>query len=269
MKKTKLNIIKLKIIAAISTSICISCTPLGKVNPNKQSSRTTPRNPQKTKSLNNSENLAENSTKNPAENNQNLKKEYQNPKYSNQSPQGKITISKLDKIGKDLKVQEKQEDIQIANIDAQYDFLETFKLQRHDVFMHREKMKLKRIIYSSLNYEKEKILTLKEILEKLDKNFKNRRIAGKFLETAKNIQLQIEDTHLKKIQDALHTLSKEKAEELLQHIELDLKIRQNFAKTLNSTIDAYSKDSNNLKTNVENLATHIKDKYYEVLYLLN
>ncbi|WP_210369958.1 complement regulator-acquiring protein, partial [Borreliella garinii] len=73
----------------------------------------------------------------------------------------------------------------IAKSDGvQYDFLETFKLERDDYFMFHAKMKLKRIIYSSLNYDTKKILVLKKILEKLDTD-KNRRIAGKFLETSR------------------------------------------------------------------------------------
>lgn len=258
MKKNKLNIIKLNIITAILTSICISCAPLDNVNPNKLKSHTNPRKLKKTKSRTNSKNLAEN--------NQNLKNESQNPKYSNQNPQEKILLSKLEKIDKDLKDQKKQEDIQIVNIDAQYDFLETFKLQNDEVFMHITKMILKRIIYSSLNYKKEKILLLKEILEKLDNNYQNQKIARMFLETSRDIQLRIEKIHSIKIQD----ISKKEAEKLLQDRERSLKTKQNFAKTLNATIDAYSKDFNNLKTNLNNLATHIKDKYYHItLYLPN
>ncbi len=58
--------------------------------------------------------------------------------------------------------------------------------------MHITKMILKRIIYSSLNYKKEKILLLKEILEKLDNNYQNQKIARMFLETSRDIQLRIE-----------------------------------------------------------------------------
>ncbi len=81
---------------------------------------------------------------------------------------------------------------------AKYDFLENFKLHNYDYFMHNAKMKLKRIIYSSLNYDTKKILVLKEILEKLDTEDNNRRIAGQFLETSRDIQLHLEDTYLKK-----------------------------------------------------------------------
>ncbi|WP_210377616.1 complement regulator-acquiring protein, partial [Borreliella garinii] len=80
-------------------------------------------------------------------------------------------------------------------------------------------------------------------------------IARIFLETSRDIQLQIEKIHSIKIQN----ISKKEAEELLQDREHSLKTKQNFAKTLNATIDAYSKDFNNLKTNLKNLATHIED----------
>ncbi|WP_210379167.1 complement regulator-acquiring protein, partial [Borreliella garinii] len=163
-------------------------------------------------------------------------------KSSNQHSQEETTISKLENIGKGLEAQKKEEDIQIAkSYGVQYDFLETFKLQRDDYFMFNAKMKLKRIIYPSLNYDTKKILALKEILETLDTD-KNRRVAGKFLETSRDIQLQLEDIHLKKIQDKLHTLSIKEAETLLQDVKRDLRIKQNFTKTLNATIDAYNKN---------------------------
>ncbi|PRQ89441.1 complement regulator-acquiring protein, partial [Borreliella burgdorferi] len=84
MKNFKLNIIKLNVITAILTSICISCAPFGNVNPNKLKNPITSKNLKKTKRSNNSrnlkntsnhtnsENLTGNSTKNPSENNQNL-----------------------------------------------------------------------------------------------------------------------------------------------------------------------------------------------------
>ncbi|MCD2331716.1 complement regulator-acquiring protein [Borreliella burgdorferi] len=284
MKNSKLNIIKLNVITAILTSICISCAPFGNVNPNKLKNPITSKNLKKTKRSNNSrnlkntsnhtnsENLTGNSTKNPSENNQNLENESQNSKSSNQNSQEETTISKLENIGKGLEAQKKEEDTQIAKIaksdSVQYDFLETFKLQRNDYFMFHAKMKLKRIIYPSLNYDTKKILALKEILEKLDTD-KNRRVAGKFLETSRDIQLKLEDVHLKKIQDILCTLSKKEAETLIQDVKCDLKIKQNFAKTLNATIDAYNKNVGGIRTNDEALANHIKNKYSHPLYLLN
>ncbi|PRR35667.1 hypothetical protein CV687_05110 [Borreliella burgdorferi] len=285
MKNFKLNIIKLNVITAILTSICISCAPFGNVNPNKLKNPITSKNLKKTKRSNNSrnlkntsnhtnsENLTGNSTKNPSENNQNLENESQNSKSSNQNSQEETTISKLKNIGKDLEAQKKKEDTGITKMskidNAKYDFLENFKLHNYDYFMHNAKMKLKRIIYPSLNYDTKKILVLKEILEKLDTEDNNRRIAGQFLETSRDIQLHLEDTYLKKIQDTLQTLSEKEAEKLLQGVKLDLKKKQNFAKSLNATIDAYNKNVDNIKTDVEALAKHIKDKYSHPLYLLN
>lgn len=276
MKNSKLNIIKLNVITAVLTSICISCAPFGNVNPNKLKNPTASKIPKKVKRSNNSINLknlnSHTNSENSSENNKNLENESQNSKSLNQNSQEKTTISKLENIGKGLEAQKKEEDTQIAKIaksdGVQYDFLETFKLQRDDYFMFHAKMKLKRIIYPSLNCDTKKILALKEILEKLDTD-KNRRVAGKFLETSRDIQLKLEDTHLKKIQDTLRTLSKKEAETLLQDVKRDLKIKQNFAKTLNATIDAYNKNVGGIRTNDEALAKHIKDKYSHPLYLLN
>ncbi|WP_210370771.1 complement regulator-acquiring protein [Borreliella garinii] len=273
MKNSKLNIIKLNVITAILTSICISCAPFGNVNPNKLKNPTTSKTPKKVKRSNNSRNLKNlnnhTNSENSSENNKNFENESQNSKSSNQHSQEETTISKLENIGKGLEAQKKEEDIQIAkSYGVQYDFLETFKLQRDDYFMFNAKMKLKRIIYPSLNYDTKKILALKEILETLDTD-KNRRVARKFLETSRDIQLQLEDIHLKKIQDKLHTLSIKEAETLLQDVKRDLRIKQNFTKTLNATIDAYNKNVGDIKTNAEALAKHIKDKYFHRSYLLN
>ncbi|WP_210361188.1 complement regulator-acquiring protein, partial [Borreliella garinii] len=162
MKNSKLNIIKLNVITAILTSICISCAPFGNVNPNKLKNPTTSKTPKKVKRSNNSRNLKNlnnhTNSENSSENNKNFENESQNSKSSNQHSQEETTISKLENIGKGLEAQKKEEDIQIAkSYGVQYDFLETFKLQRDDYFMFNAKMKLKRIIYPSLNYDTKKI----------------------------------------------------------------------------------------------------------------
>lgn len=46
-------------------------------------------------------------------------------------------------------------------------------------------------------------------------------------------------------------------------IESELKIKENFAKKLNKTIDAYNQDSENIKTNAEQLAKYINENYKE------
>ncbi|WP_420025344.1 complement regulator-acquiring protein (plasmid) [Borreliella yangtzensis] len=276
MKNSKLNIIKINVITAILASICLSCAPFGNVNPNKLKNSTTSKISKKVKRNNNSRNLknlnSHTNAESSLENDKNLENESQNSKSSNQNSQEETTISKLENIGKDLEAQKKEEDIQIARIaksdGAQYDFLETFKLKNDDVFMFHAKMTLKEIIYPSLNYDTKKILALKEILEKLDTD-KNRRVARNFLEISRDIQHQSEDVYLKKIQNVLRTLSKEEAERLLQDVERDLKIKQNFIKTLNATIDAYDKNVGGIRTNDEALASHMRDKYFYVLNLLN
>ncbi|WP_210372308.1 complement regulator-acquiring protein, partial [Borreliella garinii] len=132
MKNSKLNIIKLNVIAAILTSICISCAPFGNVNPNKLKNPTTSKTPKKVKRSNNSRNLKNRHTNsaNSSENNKNLKNESQNSKSSNQHSQEETTISKLENIGKDLEAQKRETNMQIAKIaksdGVQYDFLETF-----------------------------------------------------------------------------------------------------------------------------------------------
>ncbi len=57
MKNFKLNIIKLNVITAILTSICISCAPFGNVNPNKLKNPITSKNLKKQKLSNHSRNL--------------------------------------------------------------------------------------------------------------------------------------------------------------------------------------------------------------------
>ncbi|MBB6043537.1 complement regulator-acquiring protein (plasmid) [Borreliella yangtzensis] len=276
MKNSKLNIIKLNVITAILASICLSCAPFGNVNPNKLKNSTTSKISKKVKRNNNSRNLknlnSHTNAESSLENDKNLENESQNSKSSNQNSQEETTISKLENIGKDLEAQKKEEDIQIAKIaksdGAQYDFLETFKLKNDDVFMFHAKMTLKGIIYPSLNYDTKKILALKEILEKLDTD-KNQIVAGNFLKTSRDIQQRLEDVYLKKIQNVLRTLSKEEAERLLQNVERNLKIKQNFIKTLNATIDAYDKNVGGIRTNDEALASHMRDKYFYALNLLN
>ncbi len=128
-------------------------------------------------------------------------------------------------------------------------------------------MQMKKIIYSSLNYEKQQIETLKEILEQLNKNLKHKKIAKNFIyDIPISIQsrLDIISKAIKKpIKDELQILNQKEIEELLMRIESELKIKENFAKKLNETIDAYNQDSENIKTNAEQLAKHINENYKE------
>ncbi len=56
-----------------------------------------------------------------------------------------------------MKTQEEKDTAEIATIDtAQFDFLGSLKTQRYKDLSENEEMNIKRIIYSSLNYEIEK-----------------------------------------------------------------------------------------------------------------
>ncbi|WP_210380962.1 complement regulator-acquiring protein, partial [Borreliella garinii] len=116
---------------------------------------------------------------NPKESEKNFLNKSQNPKLSNQESLEKEEeeeeekkeddddiISKLKAISKKLQAQERKVNRKIAKIaDAKLDFLDTFQPSPHIIIPKDEKIVIKRIIYSSLNYEKQKINTLKEILE--------------------------------------------------------------------------------------------------------
>ncbi|WP_210379563.1 complement regulator-acquiring protein, partial [Borreliella garinii] len=109
MENSKLNIIKLNVITAILTSICISCAPFGSVNPNKLKNPTTSKIPKKVKRSNNSRNLknlkSHTNSANSSENNKNFENESQDSKSSNQNSQEETTISKLENIGKGIEAQ--------------------------------------------------------------------------------------------------------------------------------------------------------------------
>ncbi len=128
-------------------------------------------------------------------------------------------------------------------------------------------MQMKKIIYSSLNYETEKIKILQEILEKLDKNLQHKKIAKNFIYDIPIIiqsRLDIISKVIKKpIKDELQILNQKEIEELLMRIESELKIKENFKKALNKTIDAYNQDSENIKTSAEQLEKHINENYKE------
>ncbi|MBB6031914.1 hypothetical protein HNR35_000917 [Borreliella spielmanii] len=235
MIKTKLNIIKLNILTTILTLICISCTPINNITPK--------------------------------ENNQNFENESQNTNPSNKKSQ-KTKASKLEIIGKTLEDQKKQEDIQIAQIDSALpDFLGTFKADDYDGLSAYEEMEIKRILYSSLNYERQKINTLKEILEQLNTNVQHKQTAKHFIYSISlSIQSQLSrDLALIQnlIEDNLHTL-KQKESEILITAESDLKLKENFAKTLNKTIEDYNRNDQSIKISVVTLANYFDEKYKDL-----
>ncbi|WP_210382624.1 complement regulator-acquiring protein [Borreliella garinii] len=244
MKKTKPDIIKFNILTTVLTLICISCA-VDKIDPESKS---------KTYSKESAKNFLNKS---------------QNFKPSNQKSLDKEDIiSKLKAIGKKLEAQEKKDTAKIAKIAAEkFDFLDTFKIGSHDLMIKDNQMQIKRIIYSSLNYEKQKINILKEILEKLKQNPKNTNILGTFMQHISwFIQYQINE-HLKLIQDKLYTLTHKEAKDLLISIEYSLELKQRFKKTLNETIEAYNQNLNNIKSDAEALANHMNENYKDHEYL--
>ncbi|MBB6043293.1 complement regulator-acquiring protein (plasmid) [Borreliella yangtzensis] len=244
MTNTKLNIIKLSIITAILTLILISCAPVTKIDPNLK------------ENTHNFENASQESQDLGP-----LKKTNQELEPSNQKSR-KTIISELEAIGNTLKDQDKQDNVQIAKIAAEkYDFLDTFKADPDEIIEKDTQLKIKKIIYSSLNYETQKIEILKEILEKLKTNPQHKKIVETFIyHLSWPIQFKIDDC-LETINKQLHILDKENSEMLLIYLNDRLKLKQRFAKTLKATIDDYNNDVGNIKTNEEELANHMDANY--------
>lgn len=224
MKKNKLDIIKLNILTIILTLICISCT----------ADKTHPKE----------------STKN-LEDPDSLNKKNQETK-----------VSKLEEIGKKLEAQKEKDNAEITTIDTTVpDFLGSLKTQPYQNLSKNEEMNIKGIIYSSLNYEIEKIKTLKEIIDKLKETSEHQKILERFLYSISlMIQSQLNKS-LKEIKKKANTLSEENYNALLMDLESSLKLKENFKKALNKTIEAYNQDLENIKSDKEQLAKHMDENY--------
>ncbi|MCD2383803.1 complement regulator-acquiring protein [Borreliella burgdorferi] len=98
-------------------------------------------------------------------------------------------------------------------------------------------MQIKRIIYSSLDYDKGEIKKLKEIIEKVKRKDEGEyMIIDLLYGKALDIQTQI-DKHLESTkEDNLNTLSEENLKELLIHVEFDLILKEKFKKALKKTV---------------------------------
>ncbi|WLN24564.1 MULTISPECIES: complement regulator-acquiring protein [Borreliella] len=240
LTKIKSNIIKFNITTILSL-MCISCSLVDQIDT-------------KLKSLTN-----------PKENNQNCLNQSHNLKPSNQkSLEKEDIISKLKAISKKLKAQEKKDNIEIAKIAAaKLDFLDTFKASPYGTLYKDEKIVIKKIIYSSLNYNTQKINTLKEILEKLYQYIDHERVPPLLIYflhgTAFFIQKELEGC-LELIQNGLHNLKQNEFELLHGALEKSLTLKQEFAKKLNETIEAYNQNLYNIKTDMKQLTWQI----YEV-----
>ncbi|MBB6208526.1 complement regulator-acquiring protein [Borreliella lanei] len=252
MTKNKLNKIKLNIIATILTLICISCA-VNPIDP-KVNSRT---------------DIKENVEKSG------------NPESLKQKSQEETIVSKLEALGKKLETQKNQEIAKIAEI-KESDLIDTLASEIKPFFFNTAtektktnvKMQIKRIIYSSLNYDKDKINNLKEILETLKDREDHKDIAIRFLYmTTLNIQEQL-DNHLELIKkDKLNNLSEKELQELLIHVEFDLLLKEKFKKTLEKTVNEVyqeiqnkyfaekSKEYGLSKEQIENFEKTIKTNY--------
>ncbi|WKC78507.1 complement regulator-acquiring protein (plasmid) [Borreliella turdi] len=276
MIKTKLKPIKTNIIKMILTLICISCA------------------------VNNIDPKRKNNTKQKGKK-QNIEKKYQDLrhltnddqdiKYSAEDDQDIEYLTKdglylgyletdniedinlkLETIPKKIEEEKEKEDTEIAKIaDAGFDFIDSSLVEPFETLEEEEQMRLKRIFYSSLNYETDKINTLKEITGKITKNLKTRNTVIKFFFlTARRIQWLIEDIkslQAKAKKDELRTPNKELAARLLIQLESRLKVKQKYKKILNNTIRAYNQDLGGIKTNKEKLLKHINENYKEFDYM--
>ncbi|WP_424632620.1 complement regulator-acquiring protein [Borreliella lusitaniae] len=238
MKKPKINIIKLNIIKVALALICISCAPTGTLpsaEPNKEISR--------------------------SEKNKDSKPFKKDSKIKQDSKKSKA--KKLKAAVEQLEAQKAQENKEIAKIDSQSDFLSTFEISsdRDAKLDEDNRMQLKRIIYSSLNYETQKINTLKEILEKLKEHYDDKRQHIRFMNNpALAIQVTIED-HAIELKTKLPNLNQEEGEKLLNKTEQLLKLKQEFATILNTIIQDYNQNNNNIKTDAEKLKNYVEEAY--------
>ncbi|WKD00366.1 complement regulator-acquiring protein [Borreliella bissettiae] len=229
MKNANLNTIKLNIIAMILTLIFIACTPLNKIDPIEYKSGDLGLSDQK-------------STKD--------------------------IISELKEIGKYLEDRKNVYYEQIAAITAgKFDFLETFTITPILIDEHNRTI-MKRTLYSSLYYKKEYINTLKEILEKLNNNPKHITILSRFFNFfLLRIQTKL-DQNLESIQKGVDNLDQEEAKSLLTNIKSNLNLKESFQETLNYTMEAYNKNTDNIKTDTNKLAEHFNTYYEDYFSLL-
>ncbi|WKC93149.2 complement regulator-acquiring protein (plasmid) [Borreliella burgdorferi] len=221
---TNLNTTKLSIIVATLTLICISCA-------------VSPMAPEV------------NSYTNTKEDTENLKNASGDINSLSQKSLKEVTIAKLKEFGNKLTAQKNEETTKIEKITAEKesDLLETLDSKIQPVYFTKPetteetknnvKMQIKRIIYSSLDYDKGEIKKLKEIIEKVKgKDGGEYMIIDLLYGKALDIQTQI-DKHLESTkEDNLNTLSEENLKELLIHVEFDLILKEKFKKALKKTV---------------------------------
>ncbi|WPM06423.1 complement regulator-acquiring protein (plasmid) [Borreliella sinica] len=261
MKNKNLNIIKLNIITTILTLTFISCD-VNKIDPQLKNHTDSKEN---AKILNNkSQDQKSQDQKSQDQKSQDQKpqdQESQDQKPRGLEPRDSI-ILKLKQFGKTLEAQKKQEDIQIAKMaNTEHDFLSTLKIDNYKP-VEEEELKMKRMIYSAVNYDIQKITVLKEIIEKLNKNPKNLGLMFGFLTTLTWRIQSLLESRLESIKNDLHTLDRDQSSTLLMLTEYESRLKQRFAKTLNETIEDYNQNKENIKNSEESLANYM-NKYFK------
>ncbi len=132
-----------------------------------------------------------------------------------------------------MEAQKEKDSAKIATIDTTVpDLLGSLKTQPYQHLGKNDEMNIKRIIYSSLNYEIKKIKTLKEIIEKLKETSEHQKILERFFYS---ISLMIQsrlNQSLKEIKKKANTLPEENHNALLIDLESNLKLKRKFWKSL-------------------------------------
>ncbi|WP_210373022.1 complement regulator-acquiring protein, partial [Borreliella garinii] len=111
------------------------------------------------------------------------------------------------------------------------------------------------------NYNKQKINTLNEILEKLNTSSENKKVVTNLLyKVALGIQLQLELCLENITKDESHSPN-QRTEELLEFARNDLNRKDRFVKVLNKTINDYNRNSGEIKTDIEKLANYMNEQF--------
>ncbi|WKC84008.1 complement regulator-acquiring protein (plasmid) [Borrelia sp. CA_690] len=260
MTTFELKIIKINIITAILTFICISCAPVNTVEP-------------KINDHTNSQGGSENSKNESGD----LKPANQEHQKDEKDSKRQNTILKLKEIGKTLenqKKKEKEEQEKIKKLNTEdYNFtnvLDDKALYFLEKANLETKMQIKRILYSSLDYNTDEIKKLKEIFDQIIKTSqgKEKELALTYLlQTAEFIQSQL-DEHLKTIKMLLDYLNQKDLEDLIIHIEYGLKLKAEFAKQLKETVTKFNNEAQkkfekngDFIWNASEALEHIKENY--------
>ncbi|WP_424632618.1 complement regulator-acquiring protein [Borreliella lusitaniae] len=242
MKKLKINMIKLNIIKVSLALICISCAPNG--TPGSEL---------------NSKISQEIKDFNPAKNQEYYKK----PKA--------LKLETIPEYLKYLEDQKNEEDEKIAKISSSSsDFLNTFEVSsnlNNFTLDTDNRMRFKRIIYSSLNYETQKIDTLKEILEKIKEQATSKQNNEKFKDFFTQIAVGIQKSIEKSTVDMKNNKNsnQEEKETVLTRAKELLNTKEEFTKRLNVTIQAYNQNYDNIKTDVQKLTDYIHEHYKDFI----